>query len=83
MNVGSRRRDLNVETGRDQSLHLLGMRDQTHCPHFICQGVERFQSRVQRFVIKRAKSLVDEDGIQFDSTAVLLNHIGQPECQGQ
>jgi len=28
MNVGSRRRDFNIETGRDQSLHLLGMRDQ-------------------------------------------------------
>jgi hypothetical protein len=71
----SGRCDFDIEASCDQGFHLFGMGDQTYRPHFVSKRIERLQSGVQCLVIERAKSLVDENGVEPDSAAILLNDV--------
>ena len=49
-------------------------------PHQIAQG---FEGDIKRLIVEVAKPLVNEDRIELDAPGLGLDHIGQPQRQGQ
>ena len=73
MAAGRSQRHLNTRI--DLALQVINVRDDANHPPFLLQVDKRLHRHIERFGIKTAETLVNEEGIKLNATGVGLHDV--------